>query len=209
MYLNEGEKNLQEVYDALLEDCSKYAKVAKSAIKKIKKIEEEQKFTLVQHKEAKCQVRDLKEELLNGYFKIKFLELEIIQANIKVKHISNMKLDSVLSSQKPSNDKTGLGYTGEGSSSSRPKKEVKFVLANNVEKPKVEIPTIEKKVIGPRPKEKGKLLPKNQRGPHVKHFYHHCGVQRHTRPNCFKLQELKRENSLHGQDNSRRMPKGM
>ena len=120
-----------------------------------------------------------------------------------------MKLDSVLSSQKPSNDKTGLGYTGEGSSSSRPKKEVKFVLANNVEKSKVEIPTIEKKVIGPRPKEKGKLLPKNQRGPHVKHFYHHCGVQRHTRPNCFKLQELKRENSLRGQDNSRRMPKGM
>ena len=99
MYLNEGEKNLQEVYDALLEDCSKYAKVAKSAIKKIKKIEEEQKFTLVQHKEAKCQVRDLKEELLNGYFKIKFLELEIILANIKVKHISKMKLDNVLSSQ--------------------------------------------------------------------------------------------------------------
>ena len=25
--LNEGEKNLQEVYDALLEDCGKYAKL--------------------------------------------------------------------------------------------------------------------------------------------------------------------------------------
>ena len=32
--LNEGEKNLQEVYDALLEDCGKYAKVAKNAVKK-------------------------------------------------------------------------------------------------------------------------------------------------------------------------------
>ena len=38
VYLNEGEKNLQEVYDALLEDCDKYAKVAKNAIKKMKKV---------------------------------------------------------------------------------------------------------------------------------------------------------------------------
>ena len=38
VYLNEGEKNLQEVYDALLEDRDKYAKVAKNAIKKMKKV---------------------------------------------------------------------------------------------------------------------------------------------------------------------------
>ena len=37
---NKGEKNLQEVYDALLEDCGKYANVAKNAVKKMKKIEE-------------------------------------------------------------------------------------------------------------------------------------------------------------------------
>jgi len=40
-HLNECEKNLQEVYDPLLEDCGKYAKVANNAIKKMKKIEEE------------------------------------------------------------------------------------------------------------------------------------------------------------------------
>ena len=56
VYLNEGEKNLQEVYDALLEDCGKYAKVAKSAVKKMKKIEEDHKSTIVQLKEAKCEV---------------------------------------------------------------------------------------------------------------------------------------------------------
>ena len=128
VYLNEGEKNLQEVYDALLEDCGKYAKVAKNAVKKIKKIEEEHKSTLVQLKGAKCEVEELKEELLNAYSKIKFLELEIIQANVKVERISTKKLNSVLSSQKPLTDKTGLGYTGEGSSSSEPKKEVRFVL---------------------------------------------------------------------------------
>ena len=48
--LNEGEKNLQEVYDALLEDCGKYAMVANNAVKKMKKIEEEHRCTLVQLK---------------------------------------------------------------------------------------------------------------------------------------------------------------
>ena len=37
--LNKGERNLQEVYDALLEDCDKYAKVANNVIKKMKKVE--------------------------------------------------------------------------------------------------------------------------------------------------------------------------
>ena len=66
VYLNEGEKNLQEVYDALLEDCGKYAKVAKSVVKKMKKIEEEHKSTLVQLKDTKCEVEKLKEKLLNA-----------------------------------------------------------------------------------------------------------------------------------------------
>ena len=97
VYLNKSENNLQEVNDALLEDCGKYAKVAKSAIKKMKKIEDH-KSTLVQLKEVKCKVEELKEELLNAYSKTKFLELEIIQANVNVERISTKKLDSVLSS---------------------------------------------------------------------------------------------------------------
>ena len=106
-------------------------------------------------------------------------------------------------------DKTDLGYTGEGSSSSKPKKEVRFVLAKNIEKSQVEkfeIKTlaVTKRTIGPKPKEKGKSLPKSQKGPQVKHFCYHCGMQGHTKPNCFKLQALKRANSLRGQDNSRR-----
>ena len=55
----------------LLEDCGKYAKVAKNAVKKMKKIEEEHKSTLMQLKEATCEVEELKEELLNAYSKIK------------------------------------------------------------------------------------------------------------------------------------------
>ena len=71
--LNEGEKNLQEVYDALLEDCGKYAKVANNVVKKMNKIEEEYRCTLVQLKETKCEVEGLKGELVEAYSKIKFL----------------------------------------------------------------------------------------------------------------------------------------
>ena len=137
------------------------------------------------------------------YSKIRFLELEIIQANVKVEHISTKKLDNVLSSQKSSHDKINLGYTEEGSSSSEPKKEIRFISAQNDEKlkevkPETETPAVVKRTIGAKPKEKGKSLPKNQRGPQVKHLCHHCGVQGHIRPNCFKLHALKKADSMHG-----------
>ncbi|XP_050280796.1 uncharacterized protein LOC126721782 [Quercus robur] len=202
MYQNKGENNLPEAYNSLLEDCGKYAKVANLAMKKMKKVEEEHKGILVQLKEAKCEVKGLKGELVKAYSKIKFLELEIIQANVKVEHISTKKLDNI-----------GLGYTGEGSLSSEPKKEVKFVSAKNEEKlkeVKLEIETlvVVKRTIGAKPKEKGKSLPKNQRGPRVKHLCHHCGAQEHTRPNGFKLHALKKVDSMRGQETSKRRPNG-
>ena len=181
----------------MLEDCGKYTKVANLAVKKMKKIEEEHKGILVQLKEAKCEVEGLKGELVETYSKTKFLELEIIQANVKVECISTKKLDNVLSFQKSSQDKIGLGYTGEGSSSSEPKKEVKFISAKNIEKlkevkPEIKTPAVVKRTIGAKPMEKGKSLPRNQKGPQVKHLCHHCGAQGHTRPNCFKLHALKK-----------------
>ena len=48
---NEGENNLQEAYDSLLEDYGKYAKVANLAMKMMKNIEEEHRCILVQLKE--------------------------------------------------------------------------------------------------------------------------------------------------------------
>ena len=98
MYQNEGENNLQEAYDSLLEDCGKYTKVTNLAVKKMKKVEEEHRCILVQLNEAKCEVEGLKGELVEAYSKIKFLELEIVQANVKVERISTKKLDNVLSS---------------------------------------------------------------------------------------------------------------
>ena len=113
----------------------------------------------------------------------------------------------MLAHQKPLSKKSRLGYTRESSSSVKVSKEMKFVKAKE---PMVEITTVEKlkvekkqNVIDQRlltkpfnqsmvkPKGKGKSLPKSQRGPRTQHFYHHCGIQGHTRPNCHKFQALK------------------
>ena len=41
----------------------------------------------------------------------------------------------------------------------------------------------------------------------MKHVYHHCVVQGHTRLNCFKPHALKKVDSMHGQESSKKRPK--
>ena len=66
---------LQENYNSLLEKFGEYARVAKVAVKKMKKVEEDYKSLLVRYKEAKCEIETLNGELTKAYSKIKFLVL--------------------------------------------------------------------------------------------------------------------------------------
>ena len=72
---------LQETYNSLLEKTGEYARVVKTAIKKLKRAEKDYKSLLVRYKETKCEVETLNGELIKAYSKIKFLEFEVIQAN--------------------------------------------------------------------------------------------------------------------------------
>ena len=111
----EGTSRLKESYNALLEKRGEYARVAKAAIRKMKKAEQDYKSILVRYKETKCKVEGLNKELTNAYSRIKFLELEVIQENAKVERVVSKKLDKVLAYQKPSSDRSGLRYTRESS----------------------------------------------------------------------------------------------
>ena len=91
----------------------------------------------------------LNEELTEAYSKIKFLELEVIQANAKVKRFASKKLNEVLAHQKPFSNKSGLGYTEESSLSANVSKEMKFVKAKELV---VETPTVEKGKFEKKPK---------------------------------------------------------
>ena len=150
----------------------------------------------MRYKEAKCEIETLNGELTKAYTKIKFLELEVVQANVKVERVSTKKLNDVLSHQKPFSDKTELGYTGESSLVVNISKEVKFVKAKE---PIGVIPTVEmtkvkkKKNVADqrvlnkprnqsvvRSEAKAKSLPRSQRGSRTNHVCHHCGLQGHT-----------------------------
>ena len=134
---DEDTTSLRENYNSLLEKSGEYARVAKIAVKKMKKTEEDYRSLLVRYKEAKCEIETLNGELT--------LELEVVQANAKVERVSTKKLNDVLSSQKTFSDKTELRYTGESISIVNISKKVKFVkakelmlVASNIEKANVE-----------------------------------------------------------------------
>ena len=97
---DEGTMGLQEAYNSLLKKTGEYAKVAKAAIKNMKRAEEDYRSLLVRYKETKCEMVTLNGELTEAYSKIKFLELEVVQANAKVERVSSKKLEESACSSK-------------------------------------------------------------------------------------------------------------
>ena len=80
---DEDTTGLRENYNSLLEKSGEYARVAKTAVKKLKKTEEDYRSLLVRYKEAKCEIETLNGELT--------LELEVVQANAKIERVSTKK----------------------------------------------------------------------------------------------------------------------
>ena len=64
---------LQENYNSLLEKSGEYARVAKAAVKKIKKAKEDYRSLLMRHKKAKCEIERLNGEVSKAYSKVRFL----------------------------------------------------------------------------------------------------------------------------------------
>ena len=75
---DEDTVGLQKNYNSLLEKSREYARVAKAALKKMKKAEEDYRSLLVRYKEAKCEIETLNGELTEAYTKVKFLEHEVV-----------------------------------------------------------------------------------------------------------------------------------
>ena len=71
---DESTTNLQENCNSLLKKSGEYTRVAKAAVRKMKKAEEDYKSLLIQDKEAKCEIETLNGELSKAYTKVRFLE---------------------------------------------------------------------------------------------------------------------------------------
>ena len=81
---DEDTTGLQENYNSLLEKSGEYARMAKAAVKKMKKSDEDYRSLLVRYKEAKCEIETLNGELTEAYTKVRVLEHEVVQANAKL-----------------------------------------------------------------------------------------------------------------------------
>ena len=124
-----------------------YTRLAKAAVRKMKKAKEDYKSLLIHYKEAKCEIEILNGELSKAYTKVRFLKHEVVQVNAKIDKVTTKKLDDIISSQKNFSDKSGLGYTRGSSSSGNVTKEVKFIKTKESADvgPTAEKPMIEEK----------------------------------------------------------------
>ena len=134
--------------------------------------------------------------------KTKKLEAELSQVRAQLERTSNAKFDKMLNLQKSDFDRTDLGYDLSSPSIATSSTTVFVPPANNIEienndvknelasenvdksKSILEAPPElgKKKIKNPRAKKGNSQKPKQKK----QHFYHHCGVARYTRPNCYK-----------------------
>ena len=101
---------LQEAYD---KQCTKFIKFEKASHlcrKELNEVKIEKADLLVKLDETKRLVKTLVVKKTSLEEKVKNLEVELNQARTQIERMSSAKLDEVLSTQKPSFDKTSLGY---------------------------------------------------------------------------------------------------
>ena len=134
--------------------------------------------------------------------KTKKLEAELFQVRAQLERTSSAKLGEMLSIQKSTSDRTGLGY-GISSSNTASTSTTVFVppatnteientnvkislASENLDKGKSILgapPKLEKKEAkNPKAKKANSQKPKQKK----RHLCHHCGAASHTRPNCYK-----------------------
>ena len=167
-------------------------------LKKIATLELEKKNLLLNLLDVNELVNKVKTENMMLLDKIKNLELELSVAREQTNRSASSKLDHMLSVQKYPLDKTGLGFVD--SISVFETYSINFVPSSKP--PKIEVVKPVEVTPAPRKirvdlkefKPKNPNLPKDKKHDRPLWICHFCGKAGHTRPNCFKLQAVKRAN---------------
>ena len=107
--------DLQETYNKLCKVATKDAMNVELGLKKIVSLELEKKNLLVKLFDANDVLNNVKTENMLLLDKVKNLELELSVAKEQTDRFASSKLDHILSVQKPTFDKTGLGFVESNS----------------------------------------------------------------------------------------------
>ena len=108
---------LQEAYDKLCIEFIKFEKTSYLCRKELNKVKTEKADLLVKLDETTRLVEMFVMENNSLEEKVKNLEVELSQAKTQIERMSSARLHEVLSAQKPSSNKTGLGYVVSSSPS--------------------------------------------------------------------------------------------
>ena len=171
------------------------------ATKKLSDVELEREEISTKFDEANHTIGALRFE--NNFLaeKTKKLEVELFQVRAQLERTSSAKLDEMLSLQKSTFDRTGLGYDFSSLSIASTSTTVFVPPANNIEIENTNVKTnlasknIDKgkSILGALPKQDKKEVKNlkakkvnSQKPKQKQHLCHHCGVAGHTRPNCYK-----------------------
>ena len=103
------EDDIHIAYAKLYKVLEKHEKMYRLASKKLSDVELEREKHSTKFDEANRTIRALRFE--NNFLaeETKKLEVELFQVRSQIERMSSAKLDEILSAQKPSSDKTGLG----------------------------------------------------------------------------------------------------
>ena len=125
---------LQEAYDKLCIEFIKSEKTSHLCRKELNEVKTEKANLLVKLDETTRLVETLVEENTLLEEKVKNLEVELSQTRTQIERMSSAKLDEVLSAQKPSSNKTGLGYAISSNPSSSTASGSRTILRHNLRK---------------------------------------------------------------------------
>jgi hypothetical protein len=167
---SDDEHDLQTAYNQMFQEFNKLSQQNKKNLKRLKEVETENEI-LVE--------------------KIRFLEKELNESKSHLNKFSSVKLEKMLNDQKPSHDRSGLGFGKHVPEESNvaPTSKIMFV------KPKMKEVENESKLL---PKDvpmnrnitlesKVKISHKRVSDSKFIPTCHHCGIIGHTRPNCFQI----------------------
>ena len=144
--------------------------------------------------------------------KTKKLEVELFQVRAQLERTSSAKLDEMLSIQKSTSDRTGLGYGISSSNTASTSTTVFVPPASNIEIENIDVKISlasenldkSKSILGapsklekkeaknPKAKKANSQKPKQKK----QHLSHHCGAAGHIRPNCYNWLATQQSNGM-------------
>ena len=198
----DDQDDIHTAYEKLYKLSKKHDKLYRLTTKKLSDVELDREEFSTKFDEANQTIGALRFE--NNFLaeKTKKLEAELFQVRAQLERTSSAKLDEMLSLQKSTSDRTGLGYGFSSSNTASTSTIVFGPSSNNVETENNDVKTdlssenIDngKSILG-APLKQDKKEAKNLRAKKAnsqkpkqnkQYLCHHCGVTGHTRPNCYK-----------------------